>query len=306
MGTKMASIAAEQSPCIEVDSAGPLGDERLYVMLSMANFALEHKSLKGPSNRAPLALALTAELRTGLEQSDDSSRLQDNSRSQLRTQVDVMEWLAWNDLWYYHDSDAVEIPGIPGPRLIREEEFASKERVFEDIGLHHSLSVGSEDQAYDNLLNNFYLARLVVQNPQGLMAQEKRMDRAALAQMLSVYRMISGLQRSGFSRARRPTLSEKGLRKIDAVVPVGRIGKRLIPIRVQPGSRATGGVETCTMGKSLLANVPYYDCFVNPFVMMKEDRETVTRAVAGERERIYAGFALQTEVNKVESPTEQN
>ncbi|MBX4190683.1 hypothetical protein KW794_01205 [Candidatus Saccharibacteria bacterium] len=256
----------------------------------MAEFRQQHQDLHGPELRSPLALALVDSLRSAISQPEVPL---DIWQLRTKTQIDAVEWLAWNELWYYANHVEIRASKEAEPKRIRHEEFNAKERLFDDIEIYGMLSgVTDGSEAYHELLAAFYQARLIVKNPSGLAETGTAIDAVALAQQLAVHRTVKALHYGGFTKTRRSSQAEKD-KKTDVVIPIGQSEKRTINIRMQPGSSRSGkvgiqpvGLSTRTMSEYLFVDIPYYPEKHSPFVMADTDRLTLCESAKQMRGRL--------------------
>jgi hypothetical protein len=282
----MTSIASESLQPLETfpdDDQSPIWN---YVTDSLNNFSHQFKDINEFSVRAPLALTLVSELRNN---SMASSRNKSPLARQLKpkTQLDAIEWLAWNNLWFYHAPEQIMLPGTDSWLNVRQAEFLAADRLFNDIQGYHISSVENPEPAYEELLDIFHMARQILNNPTGATAVEKKVDRVALAKTLSVYQTANTLRSGGYSQTRRSTLQEKD-KGIDVIVPLGKSFQRDFAIRMQPGCQQLGRLEAEATSRLLYVSYPYNIVQEHPFTMRHEDklvvlmgaREMETRSLA--------------------------
>jgi len=258
--------------------------EELSYLSSVAfEFIQQNHNAKGALQRAPAALELVSQMIQDLRYAE----LRDSGNVQINTRMDAIEWLAWNDLWYYAYTDGRSKEG----KLARAEEHQAKERLFEDIARYEHLQLDPMI-AYLDLIENFHLARLVVKNPIGLLAQERNIDKVAADQMLATHRVVNAARVLGFSKTRRATMEERR-GKVGVVIPLGKRGGRQLELQIQPGSPVVGKLEVQPFYPGLLVNVLYGDNGGNPFAMKQEDMITLREGVRAVRAgAMFAGLGI--------------
>jgi hypothetical protein len=233
-----------------------------FVEQRINEFLAQHQDLVGGENRAPLAI----ELAEGLRDSGDILSLK------TKIQIDTIQWVAWNHLWQLHHKS----------KYIRAEEYAAKERLFNDID-RRSRAITNEAQAYDDLVDEVHTAWQVVKNPSGLAAFREN-NQGTVDQLLSVHRVIKVLKPNGFTKARRGDIEELR-RGAGVVVPLGKLGSRLIPLVIQPGSRALNRLETHPTDSVIYVNIPFSSVREHPFTMSTEDAATLLETVKLTRDK---------------------
>jgi hypothetical protein len=133
-------------------------------------------------------------------------------------------------------------------------QYLAKKRVFIDIDWHDKISGGSAE-AYEDLLEKFYQARLQVKEPKGLHAIKSSIDKLTLGEMLIRHKLISSLSEQGLM-VRHTTLeeSESG---VDLIVPVSADSTDNLKVWVQPGPSNSGEIiGEPHSSKNLLLYVP--------------------------------------------------
>lgn len=278
-------LAAELFPAETIIDPADI-PEVTYIEAVVADFMRMHRNVGQSLERALTVLGLVNNLRSevGISKYRPTSDLLPVLSAKNR--LDCLEWSAWNNLRYY-DTPAEGHRGQSFAGRVRAEEFVADRRLFEDLALTHEQNLGNETVVYNDLIESFYLARLAVKNPPGLLSQEKALDKGMLDQKLTVYRVANALQSSGFTRARLSTFDERK-RGIHAVVPVGKSETRFINLEVQPGSPRGSGLETQYTNSRLYVNAPYDTGVQNPFVMAPEDKKTLVTDLNYARRRKLA------------------
>jgi len=133
-------------------------------------------------------------------------------------------------------------------------EYMAKKRVFIDIDWHDKTSGGS-DEAYEDLLDKFYKARLQVMQPKGLHAHKSSMDRLNLGEILIKHKLINALTEQNLT-VRHASLdeSESG---VDLAVPISASNNDILKLWIQPGPSNSGEISGVPhSGKNLLIYVP--------------------------------------------------
>jgi len=280
----MALLEAEKSwPVNETDRHQASANLAL-VNESLESFISEHIDVHDPHQRIDMVLGLSGSLRSILEENEAVQDYTDGITA--RTQLDILEWEALKGVWFLNSPVLSGIKPPPGIKELRKDEFMARERVLDDIEITHRMSVGNELQAHEELTNQYWRARLAVKNPHSPMVRDKSMDRAILAQHLTVHKSVHGLHDAGFQNARRATLAEKN-DGTDVVVPLGKLNVRNIGLKFQPGSRGAEGLSAYAANKILLVNVPQATS-ENPFIMPAGDQKILASSVNEIRRRVIA------------------
>jgi hypothetical protein len=133
-------------------------------------------------------------------------------------------------------------------------EYLAKKRVFIDIDWHDKTSGGSAE-AYEDLLEKFYQARLQVKEPKGLHANKSSIDRLTLGEMLIRHKLVNDLSEQGLM-VRHASLeeSESG---VDLMVPLSADSIDSLRVWIQPGPSNSGEISGVPhSSKNLLLYVP--------------------------------------------------
>lgn len=218
-------------------------DETAFLQEEMVHFKTEHQEIYHVEERAPLAINFVANARSYLE-IDDSQSWNLPPRLGVKTQLDVIEWIALKDLRVYLGG-GIRTKGQTDSDLeLGPLDLAAKARALSDIGMHDRLSGGSP-YAYDSLLDTFHQARMLVRNPQDFMMRRDNLDRIELDQILKIYRLGKALRHINLAGYNTPSTTKEA-QKFNYRLPLGR--KQHVDLRIQPALPNADGLVTVNTG----------------------------------------------------------
>jgi hypothetical protein len=171
-----------------------------------------------------------------------------------KTFEDIVEWMSRKQDWFRAAGPYRNVADKTAAREAYRLEYLAKKRVYIDIDWHDKTSGGS-DEAYGELLDKFYQARLQVKEPKGLNAIKSSIDRLTLGEMLIRHKLVSCLSAQGLKVRHAPLeASESG---VDLVVPISSGSKDNLKIWIQPGPSNSGEISGVPhSSKSMLLYVP--------------------------------------------------
>jgi hypothetical protein len=171
-----------------------------------------------------------------------------------KTYEDIVEWMSRQKQWF---QEAVKPKGqkdVKAAQEARSLEYAARRRVFIDIDWHHQVS-GDSQSVYEELLEDFYQARLQVKAPRGFMAEKSDMDRLGLGHFLIRHKLVKALTEDGLAiRHASVSESESGA---DFIVPVSSASDEHLKIWVQPGANRMGEIRAIpSTGRNWYLHMP--------------------------------------------------